>query len=351
MLLTIVISSRIFLGLPRIMAIIGGTAGWLVVTIAFLMGLIGYLLLDLLLTRFPGEDLVGIARRVLGPLAPVVGLIFFFFFLIVASLVTREFTETFIVGILPQTPIGVISGFLLVLLIFAGYMGIETVSRLAILYAPYLLLFLLLIFVLVMPNASPLNLAPFWGLGLRCLALPALAKSAVFADIVLLGFFAPLLREAKRRRAVGLAAMAGSYAIFLATTAVFTMVFGYPGTAGIFFPVFQVARLISLAEFIQRVEAVFIFLWFFAAVIDLAAVFFAAAYVYARTFSLSTHRPLLFPLAVLVYALSLLPGSFAAAVRLDADVVRVYAWLPAFVLPAFLLVLAVLRGQKGANRQ
>ncbi|MGE5599564.1 MAG: GerAB/ArcD/ProY family transporter [Bacteroidota bacterium] len=348
-LLIIAIASRLFLGLPRIMATVGGTAGWLVVTIAFGAALLGFLLLDLLLARFPGDDLLGIARRIVGPFAPAVGLILFLFLLATVSLVTREFAEIFIVGILPRTPIGVVGGLLLVLLVFASYMGLETISRLAILYAPYLLLFLSLIYVLVLPNASLLNLAPLWGSGLSRMALPGLARSAVFAEIVLLGFFAPQLRETRRRRTVGFLSLVGSYLIFLVTTLVYSMVFDYPGTTGIFFPVFQMARLISIVEFIQRIEAVFIFIWFFSAVIGMAAVFFTAAYIYARTFGLATHRPLLFPLAVVVYGLSLLPGSFSTAVRLDADYVRLYAWGPAFVLPGVLLILAVLRGQKGTN--
>ena len=131
--LIIVMASRIFLGLPRLMAIIGGTASWLVITIAAAGGLLGYLVIDALLARFPGLDLIQIARRLIGGFAPLLGLVFFLFFLAVTALVTRQFAETFVVGILPRTPIGVIGGLLLVLLVFASYLGLETISRLAIL--------------------------------------------------------------------------------------------------------------------------------------------------------------------------------------------------------------------------
>ena len=349
--LTIMMTSRIFLGLPRLMAIIGGTASWLVVTLAAMGALLGYLVLDALLARFPGLDLIQISRRLIGWLTPLFGLLFFLFFLAVTALVTRQFAETFVVGILPRTPIGVIGGLLLVLLVLASYLGLETISRLAILYAPYLLLFLLLVYALVLPNASLLNLAPVWGKGLPKIILPSLGKSSVYADLVLLGFFAPSLREPSRRRAVGLSALGATFLIFILTAVVFTLVFDYPGTTQVYFPLFQLARLVSIGEFFQRVEAVFIFLWFFAAVIAMSAAFYACAYIFCRVFSLTTHRPLLFPLAVLVYSLSLLPDSFAEAARLDGDVLRMYGWLPAFLLPAFLFGVAIIRRRKGTEQR
>lgn len=349
-LLTIIMTSRIFLGLPRIMATIGGTASWLVVTLAAVGAFLGFLILDALMSRFPGLDLIQISRRLIGGFTPLFGLVFFLFFLAITALVTRQFAETFVVGILPRTPIGVIGGFLLVLLVLASYLGLETISRLAILYAPYLLLFLLLVYLLVLPNANLLNLTPIWGKGLGKMILPSLGKSSVYADLVLLGFFAPALREPSRRRAVGLAALGSTSLIFILTAMVFTLVFDYPGTTQVYFPIYQLARLISIAEFFQRAEAVFIFLWFFAAVIALSAAFYASAYIFCRIFSLTTHRPILFPLAVLVYALSLLPDSFAEAVRLDADILRMYGWLPAFLLPAFLFGVAVIRHRKGTDQ-
>lgn len=345
--LAITISARIFLWLPNLLAALGGPAGWLVATVAFGGALLGYFFLDRLLSRFPGLDLIDIGREVLGGFNVFFGLLFFLFFLAVLSATARQFAETFIVGILPRTPIGVISGLLLVLLVFAAYMGLETISRLAMLYAPYLLLFLVLIFLLVLPNANPLYLTPVFGFGLRRIFLRGLPRSSIFAEIVLLGFFAPALREEKHRRRVGVWALGVSYLLFLVSTVIFTAVFDLPGAAESFFPVYQLARLISLAEFFQRAEAVFIFLWFFTAVIELAAIFYATAYILCRTFFLPSHRPLLFPLAVIVYSMSFIPDSFARALRLDVDLLRVYGWVPAFLFPALLWAGAVLRGKKG----
>lgn len=350
-LLVITISARVFLGLPRIMAETGGTAAWLVVTIAFLPALLGFLVLNHLLNRFPERDLIGIARETLGAFAPAVGLLLFAFYQAETALVTREFAETFIVGILPRTPIGVITGLLLVLLVFASYMGLETISRLAFLYAPYLVMFLALIFLFAAPSADLRNLTPFLGLGVPRMILPALAKSAIYTDIILLGLFARALRARNKHRAVGLRALIASYILFLISTLITTAVFDYPATAKVLFPIYQLARLISPAEFFQRTEAVFIFLWFFAAVISLSFYFYTMSFVLCRTFSLRTHRPLLFPLAVVTFALSLLPDSFAAAVRIGAGFLRYYGWIPAFLLPGTLLAVAVVRGKKGGERE
>jgi len=347
LLLIVVLDARIFLGLPRAMAEIGGTASWLVVSVACAVALLAYLLLDALLARFPGDDLIAIAQHVAGPLTMPIGLTFFAFFLAITANIIRLFAETFVIGILPHTPIGTIAGFLLVLLVLAGYFGLEAITRLAMLYAPYIFFFLLLIFVSVAPNANPLNLTPIWGSGLTAIVRDSLPRSSIFAELVLMGFLAPMLREQSRRRWVGLMALIASYLVMVLNAVVYTMVFDYPGTARLVFPIYQLTRLIALMEFFQRVEAVFVFLWFFTAAIALSALFYAVAYTFTRTFALSTHRPILFPMAVIVYAISLLPGSFAQVARFDADFIRVYGWMPAFLLPAILLGLAILRGKKG----
>lgn len=348
-LLIVVISSRVFLGLPHLMSIIGGNAAWLTLTIAFLTALGVYFLLDLLLERFPGRDLIDIARQTTGFFHYAISLILILFFLAVTALVTRIFAEIFVVGILPRTPIGVITGCLLILLIWAAYMGLETISRLAVLYSPYLLLFMSLILLLVLPNIDSIYLFPILGRGLGRTILPAMAKSSVFADIVLLAIYAPSLRERDRRRKLGIKVLAGSYLVMLAVTLIFGLVFPYPASAKLLLPVFQLARLISLAEFFQRTEAIFIFIWFFVAVISLATAFYTISYLLCRTFRLTTHRPLLFPLAVLVFALSLLPRSFAAAIQLDSDLLRYYGWIPGFATPLLILLLALLRGKKGVE--
>ncbi|NLG85386.1 MAG: GerAB/ArcD/ProY family transporter [Firmicutes bacterium] len=315
--LAITISARLFLWLPNLLAAIGGPAGWLVLTVAFGGAMLGYFFLDRVLARFPGQDLIDIGREVLGGFHVLFGLAFFLFFSAILSTTARQFAETFVVGILPRTPIGVVYGLLLILLVFAAYMGLETISRLAMLYAPYLLLFLTVIFLLVLPNANPLYLTPLWGFGLRRIILGGLPRSSIFAEIVLLGFFVPALREERHRRGIGFWALGVSYLLFLVSTLIFTAVFDLPGAAESFFPVYQLARLISLAEFFQRAEAVFIFLWFFTAVIESAVLFYAAVYVRCRTFSLPSHRPLLFPLAVIIYSVGFIPDSFAQALRFD----------------------------------
>ncbi|MGE5550745.1 MAG: GerAB/ArcD/ProY family transporter [Bacteroidota bacterium] len=349
LLLAVTISARIFLGFPREMARIGGTASWLVVTFAFLVTLVAFILMDTLLARFPGEDLIGIAQKVAGPFSFLTGFIFFASYLAITAIVMRLFAETFVIGVLPRTPIGVLTGLLLALLILANYFGIETISRMAMLFTPYILLFVLLVFLLTIPSMRIPNLMPLWGTGFAKIAWKSWAKSLIFAEITLLGFIAPLLREESRRRKIGLSALLVSFLIMVTTVIVFTLVFDYPGTKHLIFPIYHLARQISIAEFFQRVEAIFVFLWFFTATIGLAAVFHGATYTFARTFSLPTHRPLLFPLGVLAYGLSLLPASFAEATRLDLEVLRVYALLPLYLLPPLLLALALLRRQKGGK--
>ena len=79
--------------------------------------------------------------------------------------------------------------------------------------------------------------------------------------------------------------------------------------------------------------------------VKVCALFYGASVSLARGFKLPVYRPLLFPLAVLVYGLNFLIPSFAAVAFLDATILRDYGW--AFALPTLVWLLVKLRSKGG----
>ncbi len=314
--LTIMLTGKIFLSFPRNLALLGNGAGWIILLLAGIFSLIGLYFLQQILMRYPEQNIVEIAQTCFGKyLGMAAGLVIFLFFLLLTAVYLRQFAESFILAILPRTPISVITGVFLLLLILAMLQGIEALSRVAILLGPYLLAALIIIVGFTLPQMHLGNLSPILGPGLVPIFKYSVFEISSFAELLLLGIIAPLIRKKQERYKVGLYSLVISILVNTGVVAAVVMIFNYNAARRLMFPMFQLTRLISFGEFIQRVEAVFVFLWFFWAGIQLGGLFYGALTSFAQTFKIKDYRPLIFPLAVLVFTASLIPSSMTQAVE------------------------------------
>jgi spore germination protein (amino acid permease) len=350
-LLIVVMSAKIFLSFPRNMAVLGEAAGWMIVLLSGILSLIGFYFIYFLIRKYPGNNIIEIARIICGPiLGAILGLIFFLFFLIITSLFLRQFVESFILSILPRTPISVVTLTFLILLVYGCLLGIETISRVAWFYGPYLLTGLAVILLFSMFQANIQHLAPVLGAGPLPLLKSSLNNISLFSEILLFGLIAPLIANKTKIFGVGIYSIIFAIVINVIIVMTVVLVFNYVSAAKLIFPVFQLARLIVLEEFIQRVEAVFVFLWFFSAAIQLCALFYGTVTSFAQAFRIRDYRPLSIPIAVLVFTLSLIPTSMTQAVNINDFQISKYYSIVAFGIP-LLLWLASLIIKKRSSEQ
>jgi spore germination protein KB len=348
-LLIMIISGKIFLSLPRNLIFLGDSAGWLIILLSGLISVGLFHLIYALIRKFPEDNLFQIARRLTGKyLGAGLGLLLFGFFLIDAALLIRQFAESFILAILPRTPISVITIIFLILLMYSTLLGIETLSRVAWFLGPYLLLALIIIFLFALPK-NPQQLLPLLGAGPLPLCKQGLLHISNYAEIILLLVLAPLIRQKEKIYKIGLWGLIISIVIFTGITANIIMTFNYAAAADLAFPVFQLTRLISLGEFIQRTEALFVFLWFFTAGLQMSGLFYGTVISFSETFQIREYRPLVFPLAVLIFAISMFPQSMTETNYFDYFLCSPYYSLITFGIPALLWLLSLIKSKRGAS--
>jgi spore germination protein KB len=345
-LLVVILTGKTFLALPRNLILRGGSAGWLVILVAGALSLLSFQLLYALIRKYPGANIFEIARRLTGKLGgAALGLVIFSYFTANTAVMIRQFAESFILAILPRTPISVITLIFLILLMYAALLGIEVLSRVAWFFGPYLLIALLTIFIFALPN-EPQYLLPIFGAGPLPVLKYSLANLASFSEIILLGVLAPLIREQAKIGRIGRFSLVIATAILTGATANIIMTFNRVSASQLVFPVFQLTRLISLGEFIQRTESVFVFLWFLTAGIQISGLFYGTVVSFSESFEIKEYRPLVFPLAVLVFTLSLLPQSMTEVNQLDFLLLNKYFSAVTFGIPGLLWVISLIFSDK-----
>ena len=257
-----------------------------------------FLPLAALLRRFPGEDLVGIAAKSLGPIPGglLVGFVVLFIFFTAAAAL-REIGETVVGTALPQVPLTAIAVTFAVVMALTGWWGLEAIARVASFAAPYLLIGGTVLLLLQIPNMKLDYLAPLWGPGLGRLAINGLLRSSILSELVLLGFLAPAVARKK-------IVPSGLYLIILAvilltgTMVIGQMVFPPSVAAENTFPFYELGRSIYFGRFYQRVEFLYLLVWIVITLLSLTVRFYFSVIGLAKILKLPYYQPLI-PLAAL----------------------------------------------------
>lgn len=346
-------SIKVLLAFPRMQAKLGLSAGWMIPVIATALGLLGFGLIAVLMKRFPGKSIVEVSETVAGKyLGTVISLGFFAFFFYLTVMVLRQFAETVITTTLPQTPISVITAIFLAAVVYAAYMGIETIARGNWLLFPFMLLGYVTILAGVLPYFNSDNFFPLLGTGPAEILKFGMLKSSLLGEVLVLAVILPALRDREKFTRIGLMSiMISGMAMTLAVVVLIGTFTPQGAKYEAILPLYQLARLIYFGRFVQRIEALFIFVWIFAGLVEISLSLYASAVILARILKLPVYRPLVFPLALLAYSLSFLPPDYVTATKLETEVLRKYGWSITFLLPGLLLLLARIRGIGENGRQ
>jgi spore germination protein (amino acid permease) len=332
---------QVYLGFPRIMAMIGGTAAWMVVVLIFLVALLLFLIISKLFSKFEGKDLLDMAEHVAGGFGKAVtGLIIVAVVIALISLILREFAEDMKIISLPISPISFVMMFFLAGMVVSAYMGLEAIVRFHAIAVPVIIAGFLIIVIGVAPYFDTTNLLPILGNGPQNILSKGILRLSSFSSLIGLFMFFPFIKKNSIFKSSGLLAITVSSIIMLLSVLSYTLVFPYPTSEDNLLPVFQLARLINYGRFFQRIESVFVFIWATSALLYLSFGFFLAIYTFKKTFELKYYRPLILPFAVIVFGISILPQNMINTIDLESNYIRTYAMIVTFGLTLIILILA-----------
>lgn len=116
------------------------------------------------------------------------------------------------------------------------------------------------------------------------------------------------------------------------------------------FPTLELAKYISLGEFLERVEAVIVIVWVAGITIKVAVFYLAAVLACAQFFKVENEGPLVYPIGIitLVFSVSLFEN-FRELVDFLSKIFPFYASVFELFIPAFLLLVAVIRRMGGQH--
>lgn len=334
------ITTQLFLNLPRTMMESAWTAGWLLSLYLTILALIFFTIIDQLYKPFRGKDLLDLGEYIGGKIGRIiVGIIVLFFLIYIAPVILREFSENMKIIALNKSPLSFVMLFFLISMIIAAYVGLKAIARFSAIAVPIIAVGYLIIIIGSVNFFDLSRITPWLGSGTYEIFVNGFPKISVFAGVILVPLLYPFIHTRKSFQTVGYGSIILSGLFFFIGVLAFSLIYQYPTGTESFLPIYQLARLIDYGRFFQRVESMFVIVWVASALIHLSTLLYLIAYVFKKTFKLEYYKPLIIPFSIIVYTLAFSTHNLTSTIELEKHF-RNFAWIITFLIPILLLILA-----------
>lgn len=251
------------------------------------------------------DDIIQICRRYLGEIGgKVVGWLLMFYWMLIAALQVRSVGEAYVIGTMPETPIIVFMVLTALVSAAIARRGIRLITMMSEITAFLIFLGLILTVTLPADVMEFRNLLPLLPEKPSLLVLPIGTAVSLFLDLNVLMMIAPYMKSGRDLMRGTVYSALTSGAMLTLVAMVLTAVFG-PLVTSLELPALSLTRMISIGEFLERLELITIASWTSGAGLVLATSLWAAAKASAELLGLKRYEPLVYPLGGLVVILGL----------------------------------------------
>ncbi|MFC5653229.1 endospore germination permease [Paenibacillus solisilvae] len=301
---------------------------------------------------YPGQTPIEYIPRIIGKWpGKIVGLSFLLYLLHVVSVTTHEFVDLINAKYLPFTPFIII---LLPLILLSGYMvrqGVEVLGRFSFITIFYWIFVFILYVFLTIPDMDIHNLFPVMEHGFTPQIKGVLLNHGWSAQAVFLSFMIPFLNKGSKKLLWGIGAVSFVAFDLVAAIIVPKMIYGtiMPDIA---YPVLAAGEIIKIADFLEHIDLLIMADWIILYFVKMSFYIYILSLGTAQLTKLPAYRPIVFPICILISAISLFSiGKFSDTKRFLEFVYPYYAILPNEIIPILLLIIAWVRtkGKRGEN--
>ncbi|MGE5371993.1 MAG: GerAB/ArcD/ProY family transporter [Solirubrobacterales bacterium] len=298
-----------------------------------------------LASYFPGKSFPEILELLLGrPLGKTICFLYAMWLVMNSSWIIRETGVFLNVVAYAEAPVMGLMLAILAVVLYATRLGVEAWVRVNDVVLPFILIALLAIILLPLNQINPRQILPIGEHSFGSMMKPALVGSALRAQVFLALYLLPLVSNPRRPALKLIGISIGVSIVISVLNLVMVLVFGAVAVGQFEFPFFSLARVISLARIIDRLEILIVAIWVVGIFVKACLFFYCSATSLARIFDLNDYKILIYPLGILILALA--DNSFRGINDLGIFFGKVQpgmAMIFEFMIPAALLAAAMVR--------
>ena len=257
--------------------------------------------------------------------------------------------------IMPETPTIAFAFLFSIIIIYAAFLGIEVFARSAEILFPIFMLIFIFFVICISPSIKIENLQPIMEMPKKSIFFSMIRFISLFSFplAVLLTIFPSAVnvqKSAQKGFYIG-SIIGGIVLVTIITLCI--LVLGPENTATRTFPSYSLAKRISIGNFLQRIEVILATMWIISIYIRTFMYFYAAVIGIGQLFKIKNHRPLIFPLGMIILGISQIvhPNIIHSDIY-NRDTWPIFSFVFMVFLPLVLLIVAKIRkinGNQGIN--
>ncbi|SDW46411.1 endospore germination permease [Paenibacillus sp. CF384] len=342
------ILATLVLSAPAISMVTAGRDMWATPILAGVFACLIVVLMYALHLRYPNETFIEYIESILGRyLGKSLALIYVVSIIYTNAMVLRQYGEFIATTFLIQTPMIVIVTCMMMVCAYALYMGIEAWTRAAQLLIPIALAIILVMLIIMTPDMSLKEMYPIMEYGPFPLLRGSILPASWFSQYFIISTFLPYVTKKSGEKLKWSLISVASVTITMVLINL-SILFMFGNLSKAFnYPFLVAVRYISLSDFLEHIEALLMATWLIGIFIKVTVNFYGSVLWTAQWLKLPNYRTIIAPIGLLVILVSIwcAPNYQMLRVILNSSV-PVYTFLMQLLVPALLLLIAILKRRK-----
>ena len=261
-LILIVMVNRIILNLPYSILEITKTGTPINLIYIGIIGLLIVILINKLFEKFPSSDILDVSEYLGGPLLKIVISTICIAFLLLSLYITlSEFANLLEIIYFKESPKIFILMFFIITILVSNLIGFRAIIKTICAIVPFTIISILITFFGATDSFQIYNFTPILGDGINQVFLVGLQNLFSFSIINFYIFFKPLLKNTYEFSKITISSFIITWTLLFFTIISLMNAFPMTQDTNAINYLYLLSKKISLGNFIQRIDALFIFLW------------------------------------------------------------------------------------------
>ena len=337
----IIMINKLILNIPYYIVDLVGSGA--IVNLLYI-GIIDFILLLIIIKlfeKFENSDILDISEFLGGKfLRNIIAIFCIVFFFLVAFITLIDFSNVLHTIYFSNFPMSYILFFFILGTLVANIIGIRGISRTICFIIPFTIISVIITFFTSFENLDIKNLTPIFGKSFKETFITGLSNSFSMYIIVIYYFLKPLLKDINDFKKVSITSYIISFILLILTIIPILTLFNTNSDSEPINSLFLLSRQIELGRFLQRIDALFIFLWIFAILAYLSFIIFIINRIINKIIPVSNEKMLSYSTCSLLFGISLIPINISYIHFVEDTLYRYLIIGFAFILGIIILVLA-----------
>ncbi|WP_338451268.1 endospore germination permease [Niallia oryzisoli] len=344
MLLYPAIIATSIISVPSIVAKYAKNDLWISPILASVIGFVTVYIAYELHKLYPKKTVIQFSEQIVGRFAgKIISFFILSFYLLSTGHIIRGYSEFIVSSFLINTPISVIMSTMVLLCAIAVQGGLEVLGRLAQLFIPLFVVPIFILVILLSPDYDMKNIFPILSEGIMPPIQGSIIPGGWYSEFFLIIFLLPFLTDVNKARKYGVLTVLAVMVTLVVVNLTVLFVLGST-TSSRNFPLLNVSRYISLADFFENLESAAMAVWIVGAFIKISVFYYAAALGTAQLLNLSDYRVVIWPFTIIFIEIAFwsIPST-AIYTSYLIFVLPFYGPIVQTIIPLFLLLIALVR--------